>query len=323
MTWRLRRETAGSGALGDLASHAVDQLSYLLGEQVTGVSGRLHTFVDERPGRRRARARHRRRRRLGHAANRGRRVASLEVSRMATGRKNCLQIEVYGTRGRSSFDLRAPQRAPGRTSTRRAARRPAAACWSPSPSTPTSARGGRRATCSAGTTRSPTRPRTSSPPSRPGPARARPSPTGSPCSGCSRAIEESAAQVGGARRHPSATESGGALMARPSPCSPASGPTCTLEEVAGLAAGWGYDGLEIAVSGEHLDAWRWDDDDYVEERLDVLRPARPRRSGRSPTTSRARPSATTRSTTATKRSSAPRSGATATPKASGSAPPRS
>ena len=33
----------------------------------------------------------------------------------------------------------------------------------------------------------------------------------------------------------------------------------TLEEVAGLAAGWGYDGLEIAVSGEHLDAWRWDE----------------------------------------------------------------
>ena len=45
----------------------------------------------------------------------------------------------------------------------------------------------------------------------------------------------------------------------------------TLEEVAGLAAGWGYDGLEIAVSGEHLDAWRWDDDDYVEERLEILR----------------------------------------------------
>ena len=45
----------------------------------------------------------------------------------------------------------------------------------------------------------------------------------------------------------------------------------TLEEVAGLAAGWGYDGLEIAVSGEHLDAWRWDDDDYVEGRLEILR----------------------------------------------------
>ncbi|WP_148572502.1 sugar phosphate isomerase/epimerase family protein [Nocardioides caldifontis] len=44
----------------------------------------------------------------------------------------------------------------------------------------------------------------------------------------------------------------------------------TLDEVAGLAAGWGYDGLEIAVSGEHLDASRWDDDDYVQERLGIL-----------------------------------------------------
>ena len=43
-----------------------------------------------------------------------------------------------------------------------------------------------------------------------------------------------------------------------------------LEEVARLAAGWGYDGLEIAVSGEHLDAWRWDDDDYIAERLEIL-----------------------------------------------------
>ncbi|MET1035774.1 MAG: sugar phosphate isomerase/epimerase family protein [Arthrobacter sp.] len=43
-----------------------------------------------------------------------------------------------------------------------------------------------------------------------------------------------------------------------------------LEEVARLAAGWGYDGLEIAVSGEHLDAWRWDDDDYIRGRRDIL-----------------------------------------------------
>ena len=44
----------------------------------------------------------------------------------------------------------------------------------------------------------------------------------------------------------------------------------TLEEVAELAAGWGYDGLEIAVSGEHLDASRWDDEAYVAERLGIL-----------------------------------------------------
>jgi len=45
----------------------------------------------------------------------------------------------------------------------------------------------------------------------------------------------------------------------------------TLEEVAALAEKWGYDGLEIAVSGEHLDAWRWDDEEYVEGRLEILR----------------------------------------------------
>lgn len=44
----------------------------------------------------------------------------------------------------------------------------------------------------------------------------------------------------------------------------------TLEEVAEHAAGWGYDGLEIAVAGEHLDAARWDDDAYIAERLGIL-----------------------------------------------------
>ena len=33
-----------------------------------------------------------------------------------------------------------------------------------------------------------------------------------------------------------------------------------LEEVAKLASGWGYDGLELACWGDHLDPWRWDDD---------------------------------------------------------------
>ena len=40
-----------------------------------------------------------------------------------------------------------------------------------------------------------------------------------------------------------------------------------FEEVAKLASGWGYDGLEIAVSGDHLDAWRWDEPGYVESKL--------------------------------------------------------
>lgn len=105
MTWRLRRETAGSGVLGDLGSHAVDQLHHLLGEQVTAVSGSLRTFVTERPG--------------PHGPEPvtvddavwatlhtpSGVVASLEASRVAAGRKNALEIELYGEKGSLRFDL--------------------------------------------------------------------------------------------------------------------------------------------------------------------------------------------------------------------------
>lgn len=43
-----------------------------------------------------------------------------------------------------------------------------------------------------------------------------------------------------------------------------------FEEVARLASNWGYDGLEIACWGDHLDPWRWDDDAYVADRLAIL-----------------------------------------------------
>ncbi|MCU1568751.1 MAG: sugar phosphate isomerase/epimerase [Pseudarthrobacter sp.] len=43
-----------------------------------------------------------------------------------------------------------------------------------------------------------------------------------------------------------------------------------FEEVARLAGEWGYDGLEIACWGDHLDPWRWDDDAYIQGKLDIL-----------------------------------------------------
>jgi sugar phosphate isomerase/epimerase len=44
-----------------------------------------------------------------------------------------------------------------------------------------------------------------------------------------------------------------------------------LEEVAKLASGWGYDGLEIACWGDHLDPWQAADSDaYVRGKLDLL-----------------------------------------------------
>ena len=45
----------------------------------------------------------------------------------------------------------------------------------------------------------------------------------------------------------------------------------TLDEVASLAAKWGYDGLEIACSGEHLDVWAAAEDDaYLKQRKAIL-----------------------------------------------------
>jgi predicted dehydrogenase len=109
MTWRLRKETAGSGALGDIASHAIDQVLFLLGDQVTEVSGRTRTFVNRRPG-------------TGGPAGgledvtvddaawatlslASGAIASVEASRVATGRKNSLQLEVFGDKGALRFDL--------------------------------------------------------------------------------------------------------------------------------------------------------------------------------------------------------------------------
>ncbi len=105
MTWRLRQETAGSGALGDLASHATDQIRYLCGAEVETVSGTVNTFVKTRQGANgpeqvtvddAAWATLR----LSNGA-----VASLEVSRFANGRKNSFDIEVYGSEGSLSFNL--------------------------------------------------------------------------------------------------------------------------------------------------------------------------------------------------------------------------
>ena len=44
-----------------------------------------------------------------------------------------------------------------------------------------------------------------------------------------------------------------------------------FEEVARLASEWGYEGLEIACSGDHLDVDRGAvDDDYIASRKEIL-----------------------------------------------------
>ncbi|MDP9365966.1 MAG: Gfo/Idh/MocA family oxidoreductase [Chloroflexota bacterium] len=48
LVWRLQRDKAGSGALGDIAAHIVDLAHFLLGP-VTEVVGTLDTFIRQRP----------------------------------------------------------------------------------------------------------------------------------------------------------------------------------------------------------------------------------------------------------------------------------
>ncbi|MEU0847636.1 Gfo/Idh/MocA family oxidoreductase [Streptomyces flaveolus] len=117
LTWRLEREHAGSGALGDLGAHIVDLAQYLAGEHLVGVSAQMETFVKQRPRLDAASA--------GPAAFGGVRrgavtvddaavftgrlssgaLATFEASRMASGRKNALRLEINGEFGSLAFDL--------------------------------------------------------------------------------------------------------------------------------------------------------------------------------------------------------------------------
>lgn len=108
MTWRLRKETAGSGALGDIASHAVDQVQHLLGDTVTSVSATLHTFVTERPGCDGPEPVTVDDAVWATLSLAGGAIASVDVSRVALGQKNALRMEVYGTTGSITFNLENP-----------------------------------------------------------------------------------------------------------------------------------------------------------------------------------------------------------------------
>ncbi|WP_208020623.1 Gfo/Idh/MocA family protein [Labedella phragmitis] len=122
MTWRLDKERAGSGALGDIGAHAIDLAEFITGLRLERVAGTLETIVSERPL-------------LGEgiglsgtastergqvtvddvALFQGRFTApdgggfaplgSFEATRFATGRKNALTIEISGETGAIAFDL--------------------------------------------------------------------------------------------------------------------------------------------------------------------------------------------------------------------------
>ncbi|XVQ84640.1 Gfo/Idh/MocA family protein [Microbispora siamensis] len=119
LVWRLQKDKAGSGALGDIGAHIIDTAQFIVGRPLTGVSALTETFVKERP--------------LAEGSSglageggtgemgevtvddaalfigrfEGGALASFEATRFATGRKNALRIEINGSAGSLSFDFEA------------------------------------------------------------------------------------------------------------------------------------------------------------------------------------------------------------------------
>ncbi|MEU8611538.1 Gfo/Idh/MocA family oxidoreductase [Actinoplanes sp. NPDC048791] len=118
LVWRLRRDVAGSGALGDIGAHIVDLTQYVTGQSITGVSALTETFVKERPlptaaaglsaegngssGRGQVTVDDAA---LFLARLDGGAVATYEATRFATGRKNGLRVELNGSLGSLVFDF--------------------------------------------------------------------------------------------------------------------------------------------------------------------------------------------------------------------------
>ncbi len=105
--WRLRSDVAGSGALGDIFSHALDLARYLVGE-ITEVCADLTTFIKDRPDRQKPSVS--RKVDVDDAAAmlgrfRGGGMLTIEATRMASGRKNGLTFEINGSEGSLAFDL--------------------------------------------------------------------------------------------------------------------------------------------------------------------------------------------------------------------------
>lgn len=116
MTWRLDKERAGSGALGDIGAHIIDMTRFVTGQDLAQVSAVLETLVHERPVLGESVG-------LGGTAGTGRgavtvddvalftarldsgALATFEATRFATGRKNALDIEISGDGGALHWNL--------------------------------------------------------------------------------------------------------------------------------------------------------------------------------------------------------------------------
>ncbi|MDQ3654992.1 MAG: Gfo/Idh/MocA family oxidoreductase [Chloroflexota bacterium] len=118
LAWRLKKELAGSGALGDIGAHILD-LSQFLVAPVTSVTGTLDTFVKQRP----VEARNSGGSGLSWEAGEemgdvtvddsttflarfeNGATGTFEATRMAAGRRNFNSFEINGSLGSIAFNL--------------------------------------------------------------------------------------------------------------------------------------------------------------------------------------------------------------------------
>jgi predicted dehydrogenase len=118
LVWRLQKDKAGSGALGDIGAHIIDLAQFVTGERLTGVSAAMETFVRERPLPAAVSG-------LSGSGDRGAgtgevtvddaaivlgrtsggALATFEATRFATGRKNAMRLELNGSKGSLAFDF--------------------------------------------------------------------------------------------------------------------------------------------------------------------------------------------------------------------------
>ncbi|HUY12053.1 MAG TPA: Gfo/Idh/MocA family oxidoreductase [Terriglobia bacterium] len=115
LVWRLQKKISGSGALGDIGSHAVDLAHYLNGD-IQSVTAQMSTFIKERPlpaaaGGLKAEAKKGKGRVTVDddtnflATFKNGSVGVFESSRFCGGRRNYNTLQIYGSKGSLAFNL--------------------------------------------------------------------------------------------------------------------------------------------------------------------------------------------------------------------------